>query len=170
MRVLHIYRLRLSAQRNILINDAEEAVVSDFGLAKILDLESSGISYTLSNGAETQLRWMAPELSDGTCDTPADVYAWAMTALQVRRPLSCSAPEYLTRCEGHLGSSAVPYRQAAWSGCHPRSQRRAAEARRLRRRLLLGPVLESAFQVLGTPTHLTADDDGRCARNCCHAA
>lgn len=73
-------------QSNILIDDQREAIVADFGLAKALnDLDSGGANYTLSNGAQVSMRWMAPELSDALYGTPADVYAWGMTALQVRR-------------------------------------------------------------------------------------
>ncbi|KZV87993.1 kinase-like protein [Exidia glandulosa HHB12029] len=68
---------------NILIDDQHEAIVSDFGLAKTLVDCEGGANYTLSNGAQVSMRWMAPELSDSTYSTPADVYAWAMTALHV---------------------------------------------------------------------------------------
>lgn len=64
-------------------NDGE-AIVADLGLTKaISDLDGSA-NYTLSNGAQVCMRWMAPELSEAAYGIPADVYAWSMTALQVR--------------------------------------------------------------------------------------
>ncbi|KZV91842.1 kinase-like protein [Exidia glandulosa HHB12029] len=68
---------------NILINDDGEAVVSDFDIAKALSEDDHGSTFTVSNGAQDAMRWMAPELSDGRSEQSADVYSWAMTALQV---------------------------------------------------------------------------------------
>ncbi|KZV91835.1 kinase-like protein [Exidia glandulosa HHB12029] len=69
---------------NILVDAEGEAIISDFGIAKALDdVNHNAHNYTVSNGPQTALRWMAPELSDGQYDRPADAYAWAMTTLQV---------------------------------------------------------------------------------------
>ncbi|KZV91834.1 kinase-like protein [Exidia glandulosa HHB12029] len=75
---------------NILINDEEEAVISDFGLAKALqDASPDSHAYTESSGASEAMRYMAAELNDETNDgygrygPPADVYAWAMSYLRV---------------------------------------------------------------------------------------
>ncbi|KZV78627.1 kinase-like protein [Exidia glandulosa HHB12029] len=81
---------------NILVNDTEEAVISDFGLAKALqDASPDATAYTVSSGASNAMRYMAAELNDeandehGRYGPPADVYAWAMSYLHV---LSGKAP------------------------------------------------------------------------------
>jgi serine/threonine protein kinase len=78
-------------QSNILIDDSHEALLNDFGLAKVLeDINNNGgyrTNLTVSDGAQSSLRWMAPELMQEdhvSYGTAADVYAWAMTALHVR--------------------------------------------------------------------------------------
>lgn len=100
----------------------EEAVVADFGVAKALsDAQPDDVnepSYTLSTGAQDTMRWMAPELNDGSCDPPADVYSWAMTVLQVRLPCRPSAQHINVRREGHFGLPSLPSYQAAWPCRH----------------------------------------------------
>jgi serine/threonine protein kinase len=70
---------------SVLISDAGRAVIADFGLSKALE-KLADTMYTASNGAGATFRWMAPELqSDGAVlERSADVYAWGMTALEVR--------------------------------------------------------------------------------------
>lgn len=70
---------------SVLISDAGRAVIADFGLSKALE-KLADTMYTASNGAGAAFRWMAPELqSDGAVmERSADVYAWGMTALEVR--------------------------------------------------------------------------------------
>lgn len=81
-------------QFNILVDAEGEAIISDFGIAKALDdVDQNARNYTVSNGPQTALRWMAPELSDGQYDLPADAYAWAMTTLQVRYSPRAQSPE-----------------------------------------------------------------------------
>ncbi|KAF8633261.1 hypothetical protein AX17_004437 [Amanita inopinata Kibby_2008] len=71
---------------NVLINDRNEACLSDFGLGRILD--SSG--FTTKNVAGT-CRWMAREMLDGEDDTDApvyrttetDIWAFGMTILEI---------------------------------------------------------------------------------------
>ncbi|EJD54231.1 kinase-like protein [Auricularia subglabra TFB-10046 SS5] len=84
---------------NILVDDNHRAIVADFGLAKALESLGGETNYTLSNGAQVSMRWMAPELSDSRYGTPADVYAWSMTALQV---LSGFQPFYLIKQPGRV--------------------------------------------------------------------
>lgn len=78
----------LAVQENTLVNDARDAVLCDFGLAKILEDVPSGLT-TTSTSACT-LRYAAPELiqGDGSPRTLAsDVWAWACLLLGVSMEL-----------------------------------------------------------------------------------
>jgi serine/threonine protein kinase len=75
---------------NILINDREEACLSDFGLSRVL--ECSGFT----TGPGGSARWMAPELiiTGYVSEAPrvtneTDVWAFAMATLEV-----CFQPTY----------------------------------------------------------------------------
>ena len=73
-----------SLKANILINDQGDVCITDFGLSRIL--ECSG--FTTRPGGT--LRWMALELipvddADRRVTTYTDVWAFAMTVLEVRR-------------------------------------------------------------------------------------
>ncbi len=79
-------------QGNILVNDASEAVLSDFGLSRI---DSSFLTVSTSSIEHGCLRWKAPELYrlilDKNADsdppprpsTATDMYAFGMTALEM---------------------------------------------------------------------------------------
>lgn len=82
------------AQPNILINDNENAVLCDFGLASITaDAESAHASTANSAGS---IRWMAPErlsIFDGSSEQApravrvtkeSDMYSLAMVVIEVR--------------------------------------------------------------------------------------
>ncbi|EJD46159.1 kinase-like protein [Auricularia subglabra TFB-10046 SS5] len=84
---------------NVLVDDEHRAIVADFGLTKAIESLDQGTNYTLSNGAQVSMRWMAPELSEGKYGMPADVYAWGMTALQV---ISGLQPFYLMKQPGRV--------------------------------------------------------------------
>ncbi|KZV81821.1 kinase-like protein [Exidia glandulosa HHB12029] len=68
---------------NILIDNTYAPVIGSFNSVKQILIGESGAAYTNSNGAQADLRWMAPEVSDGVFGAPADVYAWSMVALQI---------------------------------------------------------------------------------------
>ncbi|KAG8935631.1 hypothetical protein FRC00_010691 [Tulasnella sp. 408] len=71
---------------NILINDAHQAVLCDFGLA--LFIQESGISsgLTTSRSVKGSLRYMSPELNlddEAKHTLASDVWAWGCTAFEV---------------------------------------------------------------------------------------
>ena len=80
----HLHLSLIAFQTNILISDAETAVLCDFGLARI-KMEMT----TRSTMAEGQVvigsrNWMAPErLMGRSLKPPADVYAFGMTIYEV---------------------------------------------------------------------------------------
>jgi serine/threonine protein kinase len=73
---------------NILINEAGQACLCDFGL--ITFSERQTMSSTQSNGLGGSLRWKAPEIIYAENDSKlrktcaSDVYAFGMTILEVR--------------------------------------------------------------------------------------
>lgn len=68
-------------QENILINDAEEASICDFGVSRMMDELSTG--FTTSNPVLT-LSFAPPEiLNGGKGDTTADAFAFGGLMLQV---------------------------------------------------------------------------------------
>lgn len=86
-------------QSNVLIDDAGNARLTDFGLARIL--QTSGYTRTIASGT---VRWMARELvtlseegerkSDQQVTVEADVWAFAMTVIEVG--IQCSVLGRLT--------------------------------------------------------------------------
>ncbi|KAG8907351.1 hypothetical protein FRB99_004598 [Tulasnella sp. 403] len=68
---------------NVLIGDDGDAMLSDFGLSKIIDDVPSGL--TSSNMAGGTLRWMAPEvlLNGKKPDVLADIYSFGLLALEI---------------------------------------------------------------------------------------
>lgn len=58
--------------------------IADFGVSRLVE-DLTGVPYTQSNGVTDALRWHAPELHSGpgVITTSADVYAFAMTVLEV---------------------------------------------------------------------------------------
>ncbi|KAH8108187.1 kinase-like domain-containing protein [Cristinia sonorae] len=69
---------------NILVAIGGEAVICDFGMAKIRE-ETSAQSATMTLTAQGSARWMSPELLDATISSPnqqCDVYSFAMTMLE----------------------------------------------------------------------------------------
>ncbi|KZV91837.1 kinase-like protein [Exidia glandulosa HHB12029] len=80
---------RAVESNSILVGKGGDAILSDFGVAKALDEldlknpNPANPNYTVSGGAQSSLRWMAPEVSDNQYSLPADVYSWAMTTLHV---------------------------------------------------------------------------------------
>ncbi|KAG6915811.1 hypothetical protein DXG01_009685 [Tephrocybe rancida] len=68
---------------NILISDAGEALIADFGLSQVQDQVSSSIHITRTSAERIggTFRWMAPELLMGKgLNKPADIYSFALTA------------------------------------------------------------------------------------------
>jgi serine/threonine-protein kinase PpkA len=67
-------------QTNVLIKADETAVIADFGLSMIKLDVSSRSTTKLIVGTK---RWMSPERMKGRrLASPADIYAWAMTAYE----------------------------------------------------------------------------------------
>jgi len=88
--VLFLRPLIRRDQSNILVNDDQDACISDFGLSRILEV--TGFTTTSVGGT---CRWMAreliapPEPEDEEESTPrvtteSDVWAFAMTVLEVK--------------------------------------------------------------------------------------
>ncbi|TFK43141.1 kinase-like domain-containing protein [Crucibulum laeve] len=69
---------------NILISDIGTPLLSDFGLSQIIH-DVAGIPFTQSNGVAESYRYFAPEicLGKGILSTRSDVYAFAMTVLEI---------------------------------------------------------------------------------------
>jgi serine/threonine protein kinase len=77
-------------QNNVLISNNHEAVLTDFGLSKVIEDVNRAGSSTSNRGAGA-LRWKAPELLGIHLIpvTPAsDVWAFGCTAYQVFMPLN----------------------------------------------------------------------------------
>jgi serine/threonine protein kinase len=72
-------------QENILINDALQPVLADFGLAT----EAFNMVTTASQNFNGSLRWLAPEVIQGQSQKTlrSDIYAFGLTILQVLPPL-----------------------------------------------------------------------------------
>ncbi|KAJ7839212.1 kinase-like domain-containing protein, partial [Mycena olivaceomarginata] len=73
---------------NILINDAGQACLADFGLA--LAMESQAFSTSSAGGTRGTLRWLAPEILDSSRKsdrqaslTKRDIYAFGCTILEI---------------------------------------------------------------------------------------
>ncbi|KAG8874252.1 hypothetical protein FRB98_008579 [Tulasnella sp. 332] len=65
---------------NVLINDDGNAVLADFSLTKFTDPNM----VMTRTGLGPSLRWWAPEtINEQIVSTHADVYSWAMTALEI---------------------------------------------------------------------------------------
>ncbi|KZS97644.1 kinase-like protein [Sistotremastrum niveocremeum HHB9708] len=68
---------------NILISDAGEPLLSDFGLSKILE-DCTGTPFTQTKGISDSFRWFAPEIfHSGKLTTSSDVFSFSMTALEL---------------------------------------------------------------------------------------
>lgn len=71
----------LIPQSNILVSENKEALISDFGMAKVVeDVTEQSASATLTKAGSA--RWLAPEVIEGEIDFPdqaCDVYSFGMT-------------------------------------------------------------------------------------------
>jgi len=77
---------------NVLISEARRALISDFGVARILEGNSAANLSSGSDQSQLALRYQAPELgSDGILSVATDVFAFGMTALEI---LSGKLPYY----------------------------------------------------------------------------
>jgi len=69
---------------NILVTDKFEAVICDFGMAKVVeDITEQSASQTLTK--QGSARWLAPELIEGQITSPTfscDIYSFAMTMFE----------------------------------------------------------------------------------------
>ncbi|EIN03835.1 TKL/TKL-ccin protein kinase [Punctularia strigosozonata HHB-11173 SS5] len=71
---------------NILISLSGHPLLSDFGLAKVIeDVTGAPITSTGSSNSARMIRWFAPELFEGdsTLNLSADIYAFGMTVLEI---------------------------------------------------------------------------------------
>ena len=99
-------------QGNILINDAHEACLIDFGLSSI-KAEFEGTSYW-SSTVGGALRWRAPELmpSDDPLPVPtfaSDIYSFGCIMLQVGLILLRNRTHFAKRDVGQTLSGKVPF-------------------------------------------------------------
>lgn len=69
---------------NIVVNPSGQPLLSDFGVSRVVE-DITGVPYTQSYGVADVLRWCAPELltGPGLVTTNADIYAFAMTVLEL---------------------------------------------------------------------------------------
>lgn len=68
------------AQPNILISNSGQAMLSDFGIAKVLEETRTGL--TTSNSTALSIRFSSPEaLEGGSRDLKSDVYSFACLVL-----------------------------------------------------------------------------------------
>ena len=73
-----------SCQPNVLVDDSGHARLADFGLATVTQNLDSVRSASCQHGLTA--RWAAPEvLKEGTYSKEADVFAFAMVMIEVRR-------------------------------------------------------------------------------------
>jgi serine/threonine protein kinase len=79
-------------QLNILIDNAENAVLCDFGLSRVkADVDSRTTIVNFTNDIAGSRNWMAPErLTGATLKTPCDVYAFGMVIYEVSGGLCCT--------------------------------------------------------------------------------
>lgn len=120
---------------NILISDAGTVQLADFATAKVLESLADSAQNTMTSGSTSNLRWMAPELIEGQYGTPADVWGWAITSLQVRfmRRLRLEACQS-DRCSDPHGPRSVLPDQASTECGHPSVQGSPTAATGLRHR------------------------------------
>lgn len=66
----------------MLVNDHGEALLSDFGLAKVMEDKSAGLS--TSNGFQGTIRYCSPEVLQGSPrDWTSDIWAWGCLASEM---------------------------------------------------------------------------------------
>jgi len=68
---------------NILVDDAGNPFVLDFGVAQLLDEDNAAPTLTQGNGLIGTLAYMSPEQLDGNADTRSDVYALGLIAHKI---------------------------------------------------------------------------------------
>lgn len=81
--------LIISLQANVLVNRNRRAVLCDFGLAKVMQEEPSGL--TTSTVSMGTLRYLSPELlneEDAPRNLKSDIWAWACVLNEVRFHIS----------------------------------------------------------------------------------
>lgn len=81
------------SQRNILISDNGEPLLSDFGLTSFVEMEDREVSETLAQAGS--LLWMSPELLQShypgrSVTKYSDIWAFSMTIIEVRNLLTLS--------------------------------------------------------------------------------
>lgn len=120
----HLTHELTHVQGNILVNDASEAVLSDFGLSRI---DSSFWSVSTSSIEHGCLRWKAPELYRLFLDKAADpepprpsaatdMYAFGMTALELlseKIPFATTALDAVVLLDLHRNPGLRPARPKA---------------------------------------------------------
>jgi serine/threonine protein kinase len=81
-----IHTLYVTLQLNVLIDDAENAVLCDFGLSRMkADVASRTVQQTPTTVIGSR-NWMAPErLKGGSLKKPCDIYAFGMLIYEVSK-------------------------------------------------------------------------------------
>ncbi|KXN89740.1 Tyrosine-protein kinase TXK [Leucoagaricus sp. SymC.cos] len=71
------------SQSNIMVSDSGEALISDFGMAKVIeDMTQTPMSTTIARAGST--RWLAPEIVHGERPSKAsDTYSFAMAMIEL---------------------------------------------------------------------------------------
>jgi len=77
-------KIRITLKLNVLIDDAENGVLCDFGLSRV----KADVTSRTANIDDSEIigsrNWMAPEqLLGGSLKKPSDLYAFGMTVYEV---------------------------------------------------------------------------------------
>lgn len=90
--VMHIFLPKPILQLNVLIDDAGNAVLCDFGLSRVKADVISRTANAEDSGIIGSRNWMAPELLIGkSLKKPSDIYAFGMTLYEVNVVQVCLA-------------------------------------------------------------------------------
>ena len=108
--ILNPVSLLTRVQPNILVDAAGHARITDFGLATVTQNLDSIRSASGDHGHTA--RWTAPEIlsEEGTYSKEADVFSFAMVAIEVRHKQPIYIEPWLTAISYHHRHSPAPFR------------------------------------------------------------